>query len=641
MAKNDGILIDSILETIDSESDIGKQFDYFSISQILKDYDLSDEELQEGIVDGENDGGIDGIYTFTNDKYILDLENLDSKSTKKLEIYFITCKHDDSFKMNLINDVTVTLDELLNLSIEESEIKSQFNSDILSKRHFIKSLYGKVAPYLTQFSINIIYASRGNYNELAENVIKKSEFLVKKINDMFSSCSVNFQFIGSEKLIELYRKQRQMISTIDLKEIITCDNSYIALCSLDEYYKFITDEQSKLKRYYLDSNVRSYMGLNRVNSAILKTLNDNSSPDFWFLNNGITILSDSVTMVGKTANISNAQIVNGLQTTETIYDFFQRKNNATTDERNILLKIIVSNDNKMRDEIIASTNNQTSVELYSLKATDKIQRDIDEYLLNFDIYYERRTNYYFNQGIPKSKIITPLQLAYGYVTTVLKLPYKAVKLKSKFMSIPSQYDLVFSTNTPLEYWRIMSLLLMKIEMVIKSNLYKYTRASNMLKNMRCIVLFISLSKYFGKFNYNIKDIINMNLSEITDSFIETTFTEILEIADYRDMRRKNKVFEISEVIAKKYKINDIETIINRPDLLSNKKNYHIDEELIEKVMNLLPAQPWPKKINEEIAKNIGIKPQTVSHIINILISSKRVYNQIDGELFDLEGNRVK
>lgn len=641
MAKNDGILIDSILNIIDFEGNIGRKFDYFATSQILKDYDLSDDELQEGIVDGENDGGIDCIYIFCNDKYITDLETIEPKSTKKLDLYFITCKHDDSFKLGLINDITTTLDELLDFSVEENEIKSKFNLEILSKRHLIKAIYSKVAPYLSNFSINIIYASRGNKEELAENVLKKSEFLVNKLKNIFSSCAVDFKFVGADKLIELYRKQKQMISSINLREIITCDNCYVALCSLQEYYKFITDDQLKLKRYYLDSNVRAYMGLNRVNSAILKTLNENYSTDFWFLNNGITILSDNVTMVGKTANIANAQIVNGLQTTETIYDYFHNKDDSIIDERNILLKIIVSDNNRIRDEIISSTNNQTGVELYSLKATDKVQRDIDEYLLNFDIFYERRTNYYLNQGISKNKIITPLQLAYGYVTTVLKLPYKAAKLKSKFMNIPNQYEMVFSPKIPLEYWKNMALILMKIEKVIKNNLHKYTRATNMLKNMRCIVLFICLSKYFGKFNYNIKDIINLDISKISDELIEETFNEILEISDYRDMKSKNKVLAVCEKISIKYEIPDIETINNRPDLLSNKKNYHINNEMIEDVMKLLPEQPWPKKVNEDIGRKLGIKPQTVSHIINILISSKRVYNQVDGELFDLEGNKVE
>jgi hypothetical protein len=49
------------------------------------------------------------------------------------------------------------------------------------------------------------------------------------------------------------------------------------------------------------------------------SLDDPSGPDFWWLNNGITILATSATMVGKTLHLEDIQIVNGLQTTETIF----------------------------------------------------------------------------------------------------------------------------------------------------------------------------------------------------------------------------------------------------------------------------------------------------------------------------------
>ena len=43
----------------------------FSASQILKDYDLSDEEIENGIVGSGNDGGCDGIYIFLNKNLIM------------------------------------------------------------------------------------------------------------------------------------------------------------------------------------------------------------------------------------------------------------------------------------------------------------------------------------------------------------------------------------------------------------------------------------------------------------------------------------------------------------------------------------------------------------------------------------------
>ena len=640
MAKNDGILIDSILENVNYGGDIGTKFEYFAIKEILKNFDLSDEELIDGIIDSGDDGGIDGIYCFVNDKHITNFNNIDAKSVLKLDLYILTCKHGEKYEMRLVNDVASTLIELLDYSKDDSDIKSEYNRELLSKMKFIKSIYYRVAPFIREFDIHVIYASRGSENQISENIKKKADFLENNVAKLFSGCNVKVSFVGAKELIAMYRKQNEMLSQIKLTEVLTSNEAYIGLCSLKEYFDFITDENKELKRYYLDSNVRSYMGLNKVNSSIYDTLNDINSPEFWFMNNGITILSDKVTLTGKTANILNAQKVNGLQTTETIFNYYKSKEEFE-DDRNIMLKIIASSNNEIRDKIISSTNNQTSVEHYSLKATDKIQRDIEEYLLKFDIYYERRTNHYRNQGISSTQIISPLMLAYGYVTTIMKLPYKAVKLKSKFMLEKSQYDLVFSEHIPLDFWKNIALLIFKIDSVIKRKSLGMKHVSNILKKMRCIILYISLSKYFKTFNYSIDDIVKLNIDSISEPLLEETFEEIIVAKDYRDMSRKYVVNEICEMFEEKYDISDLDLVVNRPDVLWNNKFKYISEETITKVKETLPKQPWEKNMHIGVAQELNMKPTEISHIINILISRREIYNQKNGRLYDLDGKLVE
>ncbi|HEV8035361.1 hypothetical protein, partial [Yoonia sp.] len=70
MAVNDQYLLDEILKQQKNElfphiSDAGF-FEYFCAAEILKDFELSYEEVIGGIVDGEHDGGIDSIYAFVN-----------------------------------------------------------------------------------------------------------------------------------------------------------------------------------------------------------------------------------------------------------------------------------------------------------------------------------------------------------------------------------------------------------------------------------------------------------------------------------------------------------------------------------------------------------------------------------------------
>ena len=60
MAKNDTILIDGILdERIGNKHPSDQRdevFEFFAIEQALKDADLSNEEILQGIVDGQHDG---------------------------------------------------------------------------------------------------------------------------------------------------------------------------------------------------------------------------------------------------------------------------------------------------------------------------------------------------------------------------------------------------------------------------------------------------------------------------------------------------------------------------------------------------------------------------------------------------------
>ena len=76
MAKHDIFLVDGIIDDrIDKRipsNDKGEVFELFAVEQILKDYDLSQEQLLDNSVDGRNDGGIDFIFYFVNGQLVAD-----------------------------------------------------------------------------------------------------------------------------------------------------------------------------------------------------------------------------------------------------------------------------------------------------------------------------------------------------------------------------------------------------------------------------------------------------------------------------------------------------------------------------------------------------------------------------------------
>src|SRR5690348_1850134 len=109
-------------------------------------------------------------------------------------------------------------------------------------------------------------------------------------------------------------------------------------------------------------------------NKIRQSLESDKTRDFWWLNNGITIIASNPTQVAKTLAIENIQIVNGLQTSYSIGNFYQID---ATDERSVLVKVIINNDKETIDKIISSTNSQNAVSPTLLRASETTQRNIE------------------------------------------------------------------------------------------------------------------------------------------------------------------------------------------------------------------------------------------------------------------------
>ena len=111
---------------------------------------------------------------------------------------------------------------------------------------------------------------------------------------------VSLSFVDSDMLMNLYSSEPDMSILVDLADqAITLGNTneYVTLINIAEFYKFITDSSKQLRKGIFESNVRDYQGNNSVNSCIADTLRNKNKEDFWWFNNGITILSDKITLI--------------------------------------------------------------------------------------------------------------------------------------------------------------------------------------------------------------------------------------------------------------------------------------------------------------------------------------------------------
>ena len=646
MAKHDIFLVDGIIDDrIDKKipsNDKGEVFELFAVEQILKDYDLSQEQLLDNSVDGRNDGGIDFIFYFVNGQLVADPSDFPyPKNNAIFETYLITCKHADSFKLTPVDSIYSSIVELFDYSIKTEDLSAQYNEDIHQKRADFLKIYKKTAVCTnSSLRFNVIYACRGNEEELADNVCARANQVETAFLRNFSDCEATFSFWGSSKLLSKYRKSKKYDIDLPIEKVLSKGNHGVVLTTLQNYYDFIIDDEGKLRRYLFDSNVRDYTGLNRVNEDILETLKNHNSSDFWLLNNGITMLVNQQIPMGEVVSLSNIQIVNGLQTTFTIYDYFS-SGGSDPNNRCILIKIIKSEDASVRDSIIKATNNQTEIAISSLHATDKIQRDIEEIMLRNGLYYERKVKFYENMGISSSDIFSPLYMAGAYVSLILKLPFQAVSLKQKFMNNPELYELVFSEETDLNIWPKLAKIYRKTDEYLTSKKPNHGKSEKFKKHLRHALAFFTVANKLGTYAYSIADILRFDIDALKDTDFDAVWIYFKRELDAQispaELSKKTFFIKTSSNLSSIASIQALKRIRNP---FAVHQTYILTEDFLNKVKVEIPPQPWEVGMHRVIAEKLGEPPSKVYQAIDVLIERGLFYNQIDGVLYKKDGQKV-
>jgi hypothetical protein len=166
----------------------------------------------------------------------------------------------------------------------------------------------------------------------------------------------------------------------------------------------------------------------------------------------VTILCSEATSAGKAYSLSNIQIVNGLQTSHEIYEVLKTNGTTETENKMLLVRIIVTGDAATRDQVIRATNRQTAVTDASLRATDDVQRQIEDYFLTKGWYYDRRKNFYKNDGKDVSKIVGIPFLGAALTAMGLARPDKSRGKPSSLLKNDEDYRQVFSPMIGLEIY---------------------------------------------------------------------------------------------------------------------------------------------------------------------------------------------
>ncbi|MHA1540671.1 MAG: AIPR family protein, partial [Alphaproteobacteria bacterium] len=349
----------------DEHKKLSYAFLIFSLITIL---DITIEEAIPLVTEGQDDKGIDAIFIDDNN----DITFFQSK-------YFQ--KHSKKIGENEVIKLSSTIDSFL---IKMEEING--NKALTIKLKEIKKI---LKNELSSPKITTVFIS--NNTECLE---KKAEDILKNIQKIESKRHyIGYTLSNLFNLLETNK--------IDFDFTFTAKGSGYSddFGGIKSYT--INLPAKELIRLYkeggeanvLSKNIRFFIGKSRINKKIQETAIDPVFSDFfWFFNNGISIITDSIEAPNywndidaksRKIKLKNPQIINGGQTTRALYDLFEKEptlfSKITEEKVFILTRIYQTDDSTIIDKITEGTNSQNAIFFRDLKANNKIQKIVASY----------------------------------------------------------------------------------------------------------------------------------------------------------------------------------------------------------------------------------------------------------------------
>ncbi len=442
--------------------DVSKAWELVVNALIMAPFDLSVDEIEAGITDGGADGQIDAMYVIVNGMVLSD-DSIESKAIPEkgpleIHIVMIQSKYTDSFEENPLKSVRATVKDLFSLSKDYSTAEfKEYNSGVQSKFALARLAVLLSSGRAATIKCRVYYATKGSNANIHLSVLATGTSLARELGTSAATKDAEIVYLGAEQIIDLSRMPKIHIRQLAFQEQLSHDeNSFACLVPIAGIMNFLSDSSGNLIRSLFDANVRDFLGTTTdVNEGIYQTLETLGEEDFWWFNNGVTLVADAVDPKGKHLALTDPLLVNGLQTCNVIHAFMSSPDVSEEakkhiGEKRILVRIIKPTSDSIRDGIIRATNSQAHIPKPYLRGMDRVHRNIEDFFRKHGIFYERRKNQYRNEEKPRSSIVTLTEMSQSLVAALLFRGGDARGRPTTLIKDDEDYRTLFSESYPLD-----------------------------------------------------------------------------------------------------------------------------------------------------------------------------------------------
>lgn len=351
-----------------------------------------------------------------------------------VRIVVVQAKTSERFDTKVISDLADNLRHV----VDPADLPYPSSTGVDRIRECLRAVYdniGKLAGGLPR--LHVRYVTTGA--RVASMLEQKARSAEKRLLGAERFDAVDIRCVDQRELRELYQRATtatdvtfDMAKKVALGRIPGVEQALLGTVSTRELVeKVLTDPNGTIRRALFRENVRDFLGYtNDANRQIRDTLRDDGRHQrFAVLNNGITIVTRSLTVVGDDVHIRDFQIVNGCQTCYVLFDERER----LSDDIQVSLRVVHAEDEDIIDGIVAATNLQTAISEADLSAREDFHRDLEEYFASPDpprrLYYERRAKQFSGGDVQKTRVITRSMLTAAYASMFLDEPAAAGRPK--------------------------------------------------------------------------------------------------------------------------------------------------------------------------------------------------------------------
>lgn len=453
------------------EKDQSKQFEMFASYCAVEQHYTDTYSLTDIITAKGDDCGIDAIAIIINGNMITSKDEVDdlielNKKLSEISFVFIQAKTSSSFDYGELGTFGAGVKDFFsdhpqmvrNTLIEE---KSKLVEYIFSKATYIKKKPTCILYYITT----------GKWVD-DRNCVGRIEIAKDDLMDMNIFEEVRYIPVGADLLQKLYRNTIDVIETeidfankILLPDIENVTQSYLGFIDYREYLKLITDENGDIRRSVFYDNVRDYQGDNPVNHEMAETVS-NDPNKFVLFNNGVTVICKKLSCLRNRFTLTDYQIVNGCQTSHVLFN----NKDVITEDLQIPIKIIETENDDTVNQIIKATNRQTQVSDEQLIALNEFHRKLEAFYATFSgasrLYYERRSKQYnYGTDIEKVRIVSIAIQIKSVASMFYDKPHLASRYYGKLLS---SIDGIFSDDHQLLPYYTCAFTLYRLEYLFRN-----------------------------------------------------------------------------------------------------------------------------------------------------------------------------